>query len=103
MNNKTTIQVIAGIIEEMKKEVERYDDIDYNDITIATDFEQDPVTGMFEWTFQTGDNSYTGSCYGYNHWAVGQVDSETDANELAKDLINQLEELAMYNDLMSQC
>ena len=58
------------------------------DITIATN-----ADGTGEWGWQTGDNSFSGDCYFYRHWAVGQIDTDTDPAELAKDLRNQLVEL----------
>ena len=58
------------------------------DITIATN-----ADGTGEWGWQTGDNSFSGDCYFYRHWAVGQIDDDTDPAELAKDLRNQLAEL----------
>jgi len=94
---------IKALIEHVKEDIKRFDDIEYTDITIATDFEQDPITGSIEWVYQTGDNSYTGSCYGYSHWAIGSVDDGTDSTQLAMDLVDQLEELHMYDELMSQC
>lgn len=45
------------------------------------------------WSFQTGDNSFTGGCYGDPHWAVTWIYPETeDADEVYDDIINQLEE-----------
>ena len=48
---------------------------------------------LSEWSYQTGDNSYTGSCYHHPHWGVGYVTEECDASELADDLIDQLLDL----------
>ena len=45
------------------------------------------------WSFQTGDNSYTGGAYSFQHWAVIIVYRDSDSTELADDIINQLEEL----------
>jgi len=44
------------------------------------------------WAYQTGDNSYTGSCYGHPHWAVTWIFLDTDAEELYEDVCTQLEE-----------
>ena len=49
-----------------------------------------------EWSYQTGDNSYTGGAYGLPHWAVVWVmptSYDQDKEELYKDIINQLEDL----------
>lgn len=64
--------------------------LDEMDLTIGWD----PKTG--EWSWQTGDNSFTGSAYLYPIWAVGTVDNETDPTEMADYLIDQLAEQTEY-------
>jgi len=46
-----------------------------------------------EWSYQTGDNSYSGSAYFYPDWAVVGVYRNSNCRELAKDIIGQLEQL----------
>ena len=50
--------------------------------------------GKKDWSFQTGDNSFTGGAYGYQHWAVVSICRDSDARGLADDIIDQLEEVA---------
>ena len=50
------------------------------------------------WAFQTGDNSYSGGCYHYSHWAVGTIDKDTNEVDLGDDLLSQLDEL-LYQSL----
>lgn len=71
-------------IQEIQQD--QYDDQNYTEITIATD-------GTENWTFQTGDNSFHGPCYGLPYWAVQWVSQDSEPKELAQDLLNQLEEL----------
>jgi hypothetical protein len=47
-----------------------------------------------EWDFQTGYNSYSGGAYFYPHWAVVGVYRRSNSNELARDIQNQLADLA---------
>lgn len=56
------------------------------DITIGWN----PESG--DWSYQTGDNSFTGGAYGYPVWATGRVYRSTNCRELARDLIAQLDE-----------
>jgi hypothetical protein len=65
------------------------DAIEYDglDLTIACNDQGD------KWTYQTGDNSFTGSCYSLPHWAVTAVFENTTASELIEDVTRQLEEL----------
>ena len=64
------------------------------DITVASN-----GTDPNDWGFQTGDNSYSGACYFYRHWAVGYIDDQTDPEHLAIELLDQLEELVAYEQL----
>jgi len=58
------------------------------EITLAAD-----STG---YALQTGDNSFTGPAYGFQHWAVVWLYSDSNCLDLAKDLIEQVKELASY-------
>ncbi len=49
--------------------------------------------GKRSWSYQTGDNSFTGGAYSYPHWAVISVYRDSDAEDLASDIRDQLEEL----------
>ena len=44
------------------------------------------------WSYQTGDNSFTGGAYGYPIWAVTAIYRRQDSRAVARDLINQLYE-----------
>ena len=48
------------------------------------------------WAYQTGDNSYTGSCYSLPHWAVITLGQDSNAEELANDISNQWHELTSW-------
>ena len=39
-----------------------------------------------DWTYQTGDNSYSGACYGYPCWGVGSLYRDDDPAKVAKAL-----------------
>jgi len=56
------------------------------DVTIGCDNE-------LEYSWQTGDNSYTGGAYGYPHWAVVYLSPDDDTNRIVDSIIEQLEEL----------
>ena len=59
------------------------------DITIACN-----AAGTI-WGFQTGDNSFTGGCYGLDHWAIGTIINGIGDNpfSFADHIIDQLDEL----------
>ena len=43
-----------------------------------------------EWTYQTGDNSFTGSCYHCQHWGVGYLYRDTDTQDLAESMVGEV-------------
>jgi len=51
-----------------------------------------------EWSYQTGDNSYTGGCYSLPHWAVGLVSHDCNRRQIMEDLIDQLEDIEVYDN-----
>jgi hypothetical protein len=44
------------------------------------------------WSYQTGDNSFTGGAYGYPYWGVVGVYRGSNSREVARDIIDQLED-----------
>lgn len=44
-------------------------------------------------SLQFGDNSYSGSAYLHQHWGVSSLYRRSNTRELAKELINQCQEL----------
>lgn len=46
------------------------------------------------WSYQTGDNSYTGGAYGHPHWAVVSLYRRSNSRELANECAEQIAELA---------
>jgi len=83
-----SVSNLADLIKEIKKDVRRYGEGSIT-LTVGADGK-----GRKSWSFQTGDNSYTGGAYLYPHWAVVEVESSTNSEELARDIVNQLEEAA---------
>lgn len=90
-----TIKEIAALVRHVKAQVPQSDP-DYIaegddkpgiDLTIGVD----TVSG--DWSYQTGDNSYTGGAYGYRDWGVARVYRATNSRECARDLIAQIDEL----------
>jgi hypothetical protein len=49
-----------------------------------------------DWSYQTGDNSYSGGAYGYPHWGVVGVYRNSNSREVARDIQNQIAEQQWY-------
>lgn len=49
-----------------------------------------PLKG--EWSYQTGDNSYTGGAYFHRHWGIATIYRRSRSADLARDIIAQIKE-----------
>ena len=74
------------------RNINRFNDDDIGiELTVATNDIGDT------WSFQTGDNSFTGGCYSLPHWAVTWINDDSNIHDIYKDIIDQLEELLPGN------
>jgi hypothetical protein len=87
---------IAQLLIELKPQIdddfrasENDDDIPGMQVTVSTN-------DMQSWNYQTGDNSYSGGCYGDRHWSVIYLYRRSNCAQLAIEAVNELaEECAM--------
>jgi len=49
-----------------------------------------------KWSWQSGDNSFTGGAYGYPHWAVVTVTRRCNSFDLAREIRGELDSLVCY-------
>lgn len=84
-------------VTELFKRLKR----DIGDDYRATDDPDDNLPGICvtvstrdgsDWSYQTGDNSYTGGCYGDPHWAVVYLYRRSRSAELAREAVSELAE-----------
>ena len=102
---KTIEQQIDGLVPtwtKLLKELKQNIGDDYR----ASDDPEDDKPGMqvtigftpetedkdCSWSYQTGDNSYTGGAYGHHHWAVISLYRRSSCKELAADAADQIAE-----------
>ncbi len=57
------------------------DDLPGMDITIGV------TANLDGWSYQTGDNSFTGGAYGYPYWGVGRLYRRSNCAELAAQIV----------------
>ena len=84
-----TIKEVSSLIKSLKKDIDddyrAYDDDDSNVPSMLVTIGIDPDTGA--WSYQTGDNSYTGGAYGYRYWSVTAITRRSNSREVARYLI----------------
>jgi hypothetical protein len=49
--------------------------------------------GELSWSYQTGDNSFSGGAYCHSNWAVISLYRKSNSRELAHDAIEQIADL----------
>lgn len=89
-----TIKEVAALIKHLKKHIrdeyraegEEDSNVPSMQVTIGID----PSDGS--WSYQTGDNSYTGGAYGYRYWGVTSITRRSNSREVARYLINDAAE-----------
>ena len=87
-----TIQDIASLFRSIKKDIEddfRADEFDEKPgiaVTVSTNDGKN-------WSYQTGDNSFTGDCYGDKHWHTTAVYRNSNCRDLARDCVNELRDM----------
>ena len=77
-------ELIPSIRDEYRATDDPSDDIPAMQITISCNED------CTRWSYQTGDNSFTGSCYGDPYWGIGTIFRDSEPREVADELIEDL-------------
>ncbi len=98
INEMPTITELATLIKALKKDIAdefRASDDDPEDgpPSMSVTF---GINDKCQWSYQTGDNSFTGGAYGKPHWAVVTLTRTCNSEEIAKEVLDQ------WADLMAQ-
>jgi hypothetical protein len=97
----TTIQSPLFPTELQRRELAREFVSLLNDLMPSIDPDNGPLAVTFGvswtpergfcWDYQTGDNSFHGSAYGYREWAVVDLDRDSDVDALGTEAVGQLD------------
>ena len=60
---------------------------------LTVGFTQETEDENSSWSYQTGDNSFTGGAYGHPHWAVVTVTRTCKSSDVADEIAEQISEL----------
>jgi len=100
MTKTPSIKALAALVVHVKSYVPRKDASDAKDYISPFDGSETPTVDLTvgwnaqtgEWSWQSGDNSFTGGAYGYPIWAVTSVTKMDNSRDVARYLIDQLRE-----------
>ena len=81
---------LAKLIREVKKDISDEYRAFYEDETpgIQLTIGYNPETK--EWSFQTGDNSFTGGAYHYPVWGVAGIYRNSNSRDVATEIYNEI-------------
>lgn len=92
-----SIETIARLVRAIKRDIsDEYrafedDEIPGIQLTVGCD----PETGG--WSYQTGDNSYSGPAYFYHYWGVAGIYRRSNSRKVAKQIIDEIAENACFD------
>ena len=69
------------------------EDEDTPGVCVTIGFTPESADADCSWSYQTGDNSYTGGAYGHPHWAVVSLYRRSNSRQLAEQCADQIAEL----------
>lgn len=83
---KTLTQLVKSIKADIDDDFRAFEDDDAPGIQLTVG------TNGNSWSYQTGDNSYSGSAYFYPYWSVTGIYRDTNCRELARSIQSELAE-----------
>jgi hypothetical protein len=70
------------------READPSDQTPYVGVTVGCTF--DFAEGCISWSYQTGDNSFTGGAYGHPEWFTTSLLGRSNCKDLAEDLAEEI-------------
>lgn len=88
-----TIASIAALLRALKTDIgddyRAYEDCDDSTPSMLVTIGASGAS-RDDWSYQTGDTSYTGGCYGYTHWGQCALTRRANTTELARNILDQI-------------
>ena len=85
---------VTRLLKALKKDIgddyRACEDDDCPGMCVTIGVTTDEETGELSWSYQTGDNSYTGGAYGHRHWGVIYLYRQTRSAEAAHIAIEEI-------------
>ena len=91
-------KLVASLIPQIDDDYRASDDPedDTPGMCLTIGFKPAAIHKDASWSYQTGDNSYTGGAYGCPHWAVVSLYRDSVVSEVVDDIASQIHDLCAY-------
>lgn len=87
-------QIIKELLDDLKPTISEdcraTDDPDDDQPGIQVTVGARLSNGKWDWDYQTGDNQYSGGVYRFSDWGVGYLYEDSDTEEVADDIANEI-------------
>ena len=89
------IELVKELIPDIEDDYRATDDPDDDEpgMCLTIGFTAESEDKDYSWSYQTGDNSYTGGAYFHPDWAVVYLSRDSDPADVAEEIADQLGEL----------
>ena len=89
------VRLIKSLKPTIGDDYRAYDDCDGDDdstpsMLVTVGFTPETEDKDCSWSYQTGDNSYTGGAYGHPHWGVVAIHRKSNSNEVANEIAEEI-------------
>lgn len=87
-------KLVAALIPDIQDDYRASDDPhdDTPAMSLTVGFTPATADSDASWSYQTGDNSFTGGAYGHPHWALVDVTRDCVPSDVAEEIASQLGE-----------
>ena len=87
--------LVASLVPDIRDEYRASDepDDDTPAICLTIGFTPEDDEKDCSWSYQTGDNSYSGGAYCHAHWAVVTITRDCNPSQIAEEIADQIAEL----------
>lgn len=89
-------KLVESLIPQIDDDYRASEDDDIPGMCLTIGFTPETRESNASWSYQTGDNSYSGGAYSHPHWAVVSIYRDSKPSEIVDDIESQL------GDLVSQ-
>jgi hypothetical protein len=88
-------KLVASLIPDICDDYRASDDPDDETpaMCLTIGFTPETEDKDYSWSYQTGDNSYSGGAYSHPHWAVVTIARDSVPSEVAEEIADQIGEL----------
>lgn len=92
---KEIAALIRAVRADISPEFRAFEDDDRSGICLTVG-----ANDRGNWSYQTGDNSFTGGAYGFPAWGVGYIYKDTNSLTEADEILGQLEDFLVAGKQM---